>query len=788
MGKNPKEKMDWYRAAFDSVNDSIFIVKDNKFLICNDKTLEMFQCSREEIVNSHPWEFSPEIQPDGQKSTHKAKKVIDAALMGSPQRFYWRHCRKDGTQFDAEVSLSRVEIEGEEDILAIVRDISDQKRAELAVEESERNYHELFNSANDALEVIDPETGIILEVNQAVCDLTGYNKEEIVSTKMVSRSGGDMPDAQKLALEKMNQAMSEGPQTFEWLCYRKDGSSYWAEISLKKVEIGGKIRIMSVVRDVTDRREAIQSLREKEETLRALLNAPTESALLVDPDGKILATNDIAAKRLGKKPDELIGLEIFKYLPKSLSKSRSLKAKEVFKSGKPVRFQDKREDRLYDNNIYPVFDSNKKITSLAIFARDITDIEKNKDALIESESKFKNLTQTAPVVILIISPDFKILEFNEEASRLYGIERDKALNKNYLELCLPDHAREPVANDIKLVLGGKSTRNFENEVIAHDGETRILNWNAERVIDAQGNPIGALSIGLDITENKRAENALRESERKYRSLINNIPDVVWTTDSKGQTSYISNNVQEVYGYSASEIYRNSGELWFNRIHPEDIDFVKEKFGKLVERGEEFNIEYRIQRKDGKWIWLHDRAISRYDKNGIIRVDGIFSDTTAIKESQEEIKKANEELTLKHQELLEKNIALKSVLDHIEEDKKRFQHDICSNIEDISKPIIEKLRRRQVNLTAKEIDIFEDNLQSFIEIGVDRFKADFSKLSPREIELCEGIRNGLTSKELADKHNIAVETVHKHRESIRKKLNLKNRNINLSIYLKARPLN
>jgi PAS domain S-box-containing protein len=146
---------------------------------------------------------------------------------------------------------------------------------------------------------------------------------------------------------------------------------------------------------------------------------------------------------------------------------------------------------------------------------------------------------------------------------------------------------------------------------------------------------------IDITERKKAEEALKENEEKYRSLIVNIPDVVWTTDQNGQTTFISSNIEEIYGYTPEEIYEEAERLWFGRIHPDDVERVSKAFEAVFEREVQLDIEYRIQRKDGEWIWLHDRSIGAYEKNGIKHADGVFSDITGRKQMEERVAKSRE---------------------------------------------------------------------------------------------------------------------------------------------------
>ncbi len=133
-----------YRTLFENANDAIFTVKDDVFTDCNTRTCELFGCTREDILGKTPYAFSPPLQPDGRDSREKALEKISAAFAGQSQSFEWVHTRMDGTPFDAEVSLKRIDIMGQTNLLAIVRDISERKTALKELEESEKKYHALY--------------------------------------------------------------------------------------------------------------------------------------------------------------------------------------------------------------------------------------------------------------------------------------------------------------------------------------------------------------------------------------------------------------------------------------------------------------------------------------------------------------------------------------------------------------------------------------------------------------------------------------------------------------------
>ena len=170
-------------------------------------------------------------------------------------------------------------------------------------------------------------------------------------------------------------------------------------------------------------------------------------------------------------------------------------------------------------------------------------------------------------------------------------------------------------------------------------ETLKLNWELEQKVTDR---TGALARSMhaledEIGERKRAEQVLCRSEEKFRRLVDNLPDVTWTADQYGQTPYISRNAESVFGYTAEEICERGEELWIGRIHPNDMYRVVEAYRVLFTANQPLNVEYQVQRKDGKWIWVDVHALSTHEMDGVQYADGILFDITARKRAEESLK-------------------------------------------------------------------------------------------------------------------------------------------------------
>ena len=250
---------EWYRSLFEAANDAIFLMEEDRFVDCNPRTLALFGGTREQILQLHPYDLSPEFQPDGRPSAQKALEKISAAYGGESQSFEWRHCRIDGSLFDVAVTLNRVFLAGQPHLVAVVRDITERKRAEEALR-NEMAFNQTLISASPAFFVAIGADGKTRMMNPAMLNALGYTAQEVVGKDYMSTF---VPDADRGTLARVFEQLVAGRPTLnENHIVSKDGRLLLVEWHGAPVFKGQELDyFFGVGIDITERRRAEEEIR-----------------------------------------------------------------------------------------------------------------------------------------------------------------------------------------------------------------------------------------------------------------------------------------------------------------------------------------------------------------------------------------------------------------------------------------------------------------------------------------------------------------------------------------------
>ena len=257
---------------------------------------------------------------------------------------------------------------------------------------------------------------------------------------------------------------------------------------------------------------------------------------------------------------------------------------------------------------------------------------------------------------------------------------------------------------------------------------------------------------------------MKESENKFRLLFNRVFDALVVIDEKGKIFNVNESTCNLLGYSRNELLK----LSLKDLAPEDTrSKLQLEFNKVIKGGFNYMGETKLINKNGNTIHVEVGCVNlNIDGNKLAL--GSFRDITEHKQAKDALN--------------EKNIALKEILTHLQEEKMKLKQEIARNVDQVLMPALNKMINEDGSVNKVYYDLLKKSLQE-LAYSTGGILHTYSKLSPREVEVCSLIKNGATSKEIARTLNISLVTVNKHRERIRKKLVISNKNINLTSYLK-----
>ena len=364
---------------------------------------------------------------------------------------------------------------------------------------------------------------------------------------------------------------------------------------------------VSLRQRVAELERCAEGRKQVEEIFLDLFNATEEVALLMEREGIILVANENAARLYGIPVERLPGRSIYDLIPPDRVESSKEKVRTVAKTRKPVRFEGKLGEKVFENSLYPVLDNRRKVERIAIYVRDITEKKRLQAILHQTEEKYRNIYENAMEGIFQIDSDGRFISANPALARIHGYDSPEELMKNLKDIRsayvnLDDHTRL-----INLLFKQGAVQNNVAQMYRKDGSLQWISVNVRLVRGAEGKPLYYEGTMMDITERKMAEEGLAESEERYRTAIEHSNDAVAIIRGD-KVQYVNRRFVEIFGYGRrEEVIGQSVSLF---VHPDDRDKVT-AINQRRQRGEVVpsRYEYKGITKDGKVIYIEVSAAS-----------------------------------------------------------------------------------------------------------------------------------------------------------------------------------
>jgi PAS domain S-box-containing protein len=677
---------DRLKILFEYAPDGYFTLDARGRMVdCNRAAEELTGYRRKELVGKSILKFGLALEEELPKWAAFLEELTRGRSLG-PQEFTL--VRKNSERLSIEFSAFPVEIEGQLQLLIIARDITERtkrEREQLAksglldslrnattIEEClrlgcralrdgklyQRAVMTLHNERHEITHLgqmgLDPK--VVRRARQGTPPDSGLRKKMMADRFRISRSIF-IPAEENLPFGKTRRYIPQkkkknlGPEL--WVSgdelfvpiLRGDGvvegylsvDTPWDEKRPDRQAILVLEDIVDIVaRQIHEIRNR-QMMEESEETTQALMNATTDSAILVDTGGYLLALNEAAAQRFGKSVEELIGIDGFSLLSPQLAKQRKKMMHKAIRTKKPVRFQDQRGDLFFDTTMYPVIDARGHVARVAVFGRHISEEIETKEALQESESKYRELTELLPTPVFEIDIQGRITTTNRAGLDLFGYQQDdidKGLN--VLSLLVPEE-KSRVQDNISKRLRGESFEDHEYIARRKDGTVFPVIIFSSSIL-RNGQPVGLRGVVVDISDRKRMENALRQSEEKFRGLAENVPDVIFTTDVDGRITYISPALKDVLGYHPKEAV---GKLYHAFLKSSEVPLAINHFTRVLKGEAVRALQLDMKRKDRSIVSTELSAAPIRTEGQITGTRGIIRDITEQVRARQEIERSAE---------------------------------------------------------------------------------------------------------------------------------------------------
>ena len=526
-----------------------------------------------------------------------------------------------------------------------------QERLEGVLRESEEHLRSFMENAKGFAVyrlIVDPEDyyrGHVIFVSPSLKDTIGVSPQDEFSEWFKGVHEDDLPSL----INAQNQSVESG-DTFDQEFRLRNLERGWRwihAISNPVFDSEGKPQYYNgIMMDVTAQKQAEGALQESDKRLNAILDATTETMLLIDREGIVYVANQIVCDRLGTTKEGIIGKRLYDFFPPDVAETRKKKYNEVFNTGKSISFVDSREGMIFEQNVYPILDDAGQVIMVVIFANDKTDRKKAEEALQEREAFWKMLLNAIPMPVFFKDRDGKYFGVNNAFETFFGKTKEGLIGKTVFDINPPELAEIYCAKDDELFNSG-GVQVYESQMKNAHGKLRNIIFNKAAFTDNKGAVTGLIGTIIDITEEKQALDELGESEAKFKLIAENSIDAVWQIDLNNKATYISPSSINIIGYTPDEIMglENALDIYDGETKTIIMNEMSEILRKPIDELKAFvlpRMEGRGFHKDGHKIWIEAQGKLIFEENRLAGFQGVSRDISDRKEAEIALRK-NEQL-------------------------------------------------------------------------------------------------------------------------------------------------
>src|SRR5215813_6990739 len=631
-----------FRAIFENAAVGIArVAPDGHWLEVNQRLCDIVGYSREELMTKT---FVGITHPDDLEKDLRAMRRI---LAGEIDTFLMekRYYRKDGSVAWVNLTVSVMrKADGSPDFfISIVEDIFERKQVEEKLRESQERLQIFIEHSPASLAMFDREMRYIAVSRRWMTDYRLGDRD--IRGQSHYALFPEVPEHWKEAHRRSleGEVVRAGEDRF----VRADGEVQWVRWETRpwhtaNGDIGG---IVIFTEEITDRKLAAEALRESELRFRTMISAVPNLLYETDADGANIFTSDQWRAYTGMTAEESAGTGFIRAYHPDEAEGVLAQWKAAVRSG--MSFESKCRIRAADgsyrwflNRAQPGRDAEGRIVRWAGSLTDIDDLIHAEERVCENELRFRTMVSVVPSLTFETDTDGANTFASDQWCAYTGMTAEETAGMGYARAFHPDDAEEVTARWISAV---RSETLFESRhrIRAVDGSYRWFLCRALPARDAEGRIVRWAGSLVDIDDLVRAEEALRESESRFRQLAESLPQLVWTCRADGACDYVNPQFVAYTGVPEAKLL---GFDWLQQVHPDDREPLFAAWSRTVATGEPFDVEYRIRRNDGVYRWFKARAVTLRDSGGkVVKWFGSNTDIDDQKQAERSLLESKERL-------------------------------------------------------------------------------------------------------------------------------------------------
>lgn len=390
------------------------------------------------------------------------------------------------------------------------KNINDLQTANQQLRAGEERYREIYNAPSDAIFMHDADTGKILDVNQGMLDMFGYTYEEALQVDIGRLSSREAPYTMEEAGRKVRNTVMHGPQSFTWLSRKKDNSLFWTEVALKYTEFSGSRCVIAVVRDISERKQAEESLY----FTQSAIDHSTDSAFWSEEDGKFIYVNDAACRSLGYSRKELMTMNVSDFDPNFPPDAWADHWEDLKEKGSIIieTFHQAKDGKIFPVEVMATFMEYEGKEYNCSFVRDITERKQAEKNLAAEKERLAVTLRSIGDGVITTDTSGNIVLLNKVTEKLTGWSNEEAVGRPLEEVfhIINEQTRDARENPVTKVVSTGQIVGLANHtlLIARDGTERSIADSGAPILDAESNIIGVVLVFRDVTEQVKTEKEL----------------------------------------------------------------------------------------------------------------------------------------------------------------------------------------------------------------------------------------------------------------------------------------